>query len=211
MDTADGRAATVPGGELNRAAGNYSFAAGRRAKANHLGTFVWADSSVDADFASSAANEFNVRASGGTRIYSNSALTMGVTLAAGASAWVAVSDSNLKRNIRTLDGKEMLEKVLQLPIKRWSYKAQDASIEHIGPMAQDFYPLFQVGDDQKTISTIDPPGIALAAIQGLYQIVEEQKVENEELRRELKELRELVQKLLAEQKEKSTQGLTSTR
>ncbi len=78
-------------------------------------------------------------------------------------------------------------------------------------MAQDFYPLFEVGDDEKTISTIDPPGIALAAIQGLYQIVEEQKVENEELRRELKDLRELVQKLLAEGEQKMAKTLTSTR
>jgi len=184
--------------------------AGRRAKANHLGSFVWADSN-DIDFASSANNQFNVRAGGGTRIYSDASLTAGVTLAAGASAWVAVSDSNLKRNIRTLDGKEMLDKVMQLPIKRWSYKAQDPNIEHIGPMAQDFYPLFQVGDDEKTISTIDPPGIALAAIQGLYQIVQEHQVENDELRRELKDLRELVQTLLAEKEEKSAKTLTVTK
>ncbi len=209
-DTASGAYATVPGGRGNTAAGRYSLAAGRRAKAIHAGAFVWADSN-NLDFSSSADAEFNVRASGGTRIYSNSALTAGVTLAAGASAWVAVSDSILKRNIRVLDGKEMLEKVLQLPIKRWSYKAQDASIEHIGPMAQDFYPLFQVGDDEKTISTIDPPGIALAAIQGLYKMLEEQKAENEELRGELRELRELVQKLLAQDRGESTQTLTSTR
>ncbi len=199
FDTASGHYSTVPGGYASKASEVYSFAAGRRAKATHAGAFVWADSN-DIDFASSASAQFNVRASGGTRIYSNSGLTAGVTLAAGASAWVAVSDSNLKRNIRLVDEREILDKVMQLPIKRWSYKAQDPSIEHIGPMAQDFYPLFQVGDDEKTISTIDPPGIALAAIQGLYKIVQEQKAENQELKRELKELRELMQKLLAEGK-----------
>ena len=36
----------VPGGELNEAKGDYSFAAGRRAQALHHGTFVWADSTV---------------------------------------------------------------------------------------------------------------------------------------------------------------------
>lgn len=205
----------VPGGRRNTAGGVYSFAAGRRAKANHAGTFVWADSN-DADFASGADAEFNVRASGGTRIYSNSALTAGVTLAAGASAWVAVSDSTLKRNIRVVDGKEILAKVMQLPIKQWSYKAQDPGIEHIGPMAQDFYPLFKVGDNQKTISTIDPPAIALAAVQELYRMVQEQKAaqdelraQNEALRGEVQELKMLVQ-ILATKDKSQTETYTLT-
>ncbi|MEZ4767079.1 MAG: hypothetical protein R2844_01470 [Caldilineales bacterium] len=55
---------TVPGGRSNFASGDYSFAAGRRAKAYFDGDFVWADS-TDADFGSSAANQFVVRATGG--------------------------------------------------------------------------------------------------------------------------------------------------
>jgi hypothetical protein len=46
---------------------SYAFAAGRRAKANHTGAFVWADS-TDADFASTGANQFLIRASGGVGI-----------------------------------------------------------------------------------------------------------------------------------------------
>jgi hypothetical protein len=59
--------ATVPGGLQNAAAGTYSQAGGRRAKANHTGSFVWADS-TDADFASTANNQFLIRASGGVGI-----------------------------------------------------------------------------------------------------------------------------------------------
>ncbi|HOR72376.1 MAG TPA: tail fiber domain-containing protein [Kiritimatiellia bacterium] len=59
--------ATIPGGYRNEAAGEYSFAAGLRAKANHDGAFVWADSSF-ADFSSTARNEFNIRAQNGVRI-----------------------------------------------------------------------------------------------------------------------------------------------
>ena len=59
--------ATVPGGWENSATGERSFAAGRRAKARHRGTFVWADD-TDADFASTAANQFLIRASGGVGI-----------------------------------------------------------------------------------------------------------------------------------------------
>ena len=62
-----GYAATVPGGILNSAAGFSSFAAGFRAKANHTGAFVWADS-TDADFPSTANNQFLIRASGGVGI-----------------------------------------------------------------------------------------------------------------------------------------------
>lgn len=59
---ASGVASTVPGGGNNTAAGNYSFAAGNHAKANHEGSFVWADNSTGADFASAADNQFLVRA-----------------------------------------------------------------------------------------------------------------------------------------------------
>jgi len=57
----------VSGGLSNYAGGLTAFAAGRRAKANHTGAFVWADS-TDADFASTVANQFAIRASGGVRL-----------------------------------------------------------------------------------------------------------------------------------------------
>ena len=63
-NAASGFYAAVPGGRENTAQGDYSFAAGRRAKANHPGAFVWADS-TNADFASTANNQFAVRATGG--------------------------------------------------------------------------------------------------------------------------------------------------
>ncbi len=69
-NSAEGFAATVPGGTSNTAAGDYSFAAGLRAKANHNGTFVWADSQ-NADFASTGSNQFLIRASGGVGIGTN--------------------------------------------------------------------------------------------------------------------------------------------
>ncbi|MBI3850314.1 MAG: tail fiber domain-containing protein [Verrucomicrobia bacterium] len=58
--------ATIPGGELNTAT-NYAFAAGRRAKANHQGAFVWADSQ-NADFDSTSGDQFLIRAAGGVGI-----------------------------------------------------------------------------------------------------------------------------------------------
>ena len=133
-----------------------------------------------------------MRASGGTWIFSDAPQSSGVRLATGASAWVAVSDSTKKRNIRFVDTKDVLDKVARFPIKQWSYKSQDPSIEHIGPMAQDFYKLFHLGEDSLGISTIDPDGIALAAIQELQK-------QNEELKKELNELRSLVEKMASKQ------------
>ena len=66
-NTASSYYATVPGGESNTASGQNSFAAGYRAKANHLGAFVWADS-TNADFASTANGQFLIRAAGGVGI-----------------------------------------------------------------------------------------------------------------------------------------------
>ena len=68
---ANGTYSTVPGGSDNVAQGDYSFAAGRRAKASNQGTFVWSDS-TDADFSSTGANQFLIRANGGVGIGTNS-------------------------------------------------------------------------------------------------------------------------------------------
>jgi hypothetical protein len=40
-------------------------------------------------------------------------------------------------------------------------------------MAQDFHTAFGVGEDDRHISTVDADGVALAAIQALYQLVKE--------------------------------------
>ena len=85
-----------------------------------------------------------------------------------------------------------MEKVAELPISQWSYEAQDESIEHIGPMAQDFYRLFNLGEDDRHINTLDPDGIALAAIKALY---EKSKQDNKELKDRLSKLEEMIKKL----------------
>jgi hypothetical protein len=68
---ATGNYAIVVGGEHNTAQGECSFAAGEKAKANHDGSFVWADQSPLSDFASTADNQFLIRAYGGVGIGTN--------------------------------------------------------------------------------------------------------------------------------------------
>ena len=71
---ASGVGSTVPGGQSNAAAGDFSFAAGRGAGANHQGAFVWADSTGGA-FASTANDQFLIRAAGGVGIGTNAPLS----------------------------------------------------------------------------------------------------------------------------------------
>jgi hypothetical protein len=196
---ASGALGMVPGGFAN-VAGSQAFAAGRRAKANDTGSFVWADS-TDADFASSAQNQVNMRASGGYRLFSNSGATIGVQVAAGGNAWSALSDRNLKENFQPVDCQALLEKVVALPVTTWNLKSQPPEVRHIGAMAQDFQSAFAVGEDDRHISTSDADGVTLAAIQGLNQKLEDRaKTLESELKQKETEITKLQQRLDALEK-----------
>jgi len=110
-------------------------------------------------------------------------------------AWTNASDINLKEDIQLIDSSTILEKISAIPITRWKYTGTNEY--HIGPMAQDFYAAFNVGLDDKSISTIDPSGVALAAIQVLNIKLEKQteinKLINLELERIIKRL-EIIEK-----------------
>jgi hypothetical protein len=76
---------------------------------------------------------------------------------------------------------DVLEKIVAMPIGSWSYKSQPGE-KHIGPMAQDFHAAFGLGDSDRAISTVDEGGVALAAIQGLNQKLEQKETEIAELK-----------------------------
>jgi len=84
-----------------------------------------------------------------------------------------------------------LERVASLPISRWNFKT-DAATRHIGPMAQDFYAAFNVGTDDKHIATVDEGGVALAAIQGLNEKLNDKDAEIKALEKRLADLEQLV-------------------
>jgi hypothetical protein len=191
-NTVGANGATVPGGVSNLAQGFTSFAAGHRAKSYNNGCFTWADSN-DFDYGCTLNNAFTARATGGvyfvTGINGSGGTTAGVTVPAGGNAWLALSDRNSKANFAAVDTRAVMEKLAQIPISTWNYKTQDTSIRHIGPMAQDFAAAFGVGEDEKHISTIDADGVSLAAIQGLYQIVQEKDQRISQLENEVAQLK----------------------
>jgi len=95
----------------------------------------------------------------------------------------AVAIRDAKENVEPVDTRAVLDKVAELPVD------QNDSIRHRGPMAQDFYAAFGLGLGDKTIDTIDPNGVALAAIQGLNELVQENEQRLAEKDAEIEELR----------------------
>jgi hypothetical protein len=94
-----------------------------------------------------------------------------------AQSFTPTSDRNAKERFRPVNAREILSHLAGVPIQTWNFKHGDAGVQHIGPMAQDFYAAFQVGPDEKHIATVDADGVAFAAIQGLNEIVQEQNAE----------------------------------
>jgi hypothetical protein len=93
------------------------------------------------------------------------------------------SDRNAKEGFRPVNVREVLDKVTRLSITEWQYKTQTAT-RHMGPVAQDFHEAFALGHDEKHIASVDADGVALAAIQGLNEIVREKDAEIEALKAE---------------------------
>jgi hypothetical protein len=201
-NTASGSYGMIVGGNSNIAAGTLSFASGYHADAAHAGSFVWSDYvSGSAMLRDTATNQFVVRASGGTFVYSNEATTAGVKLAPGSGTWSSLSDRDSKTGVVALDDASILAKVVALPVDAWQYKTE-SGVRHVGPMAQDFYAAFGVGEDDRHITSIDEDGVALAAIKGLDAKLNAKLVRKDaeigELRREVRRLGLAVTRLARE-------------
>jgi hypothetical protein len=108
------------------------------------------------------------------------------------------SDFALKREFAAIDADAVLERVLALPITTWSYRAEDPSIRHLGPMAQDFKAAFGLGATDRAISKIDADGVALTSIQALGRRLRDAEAENAALRESLASLQARVDALEGE-------------
>ncbi|MCA9648464.1 MAG: tail fiber domain-containing protein [Myxococcales bacterium] len=105
------------------------------------------------------------------------------------------SDYHLKRDFEVVDPDEVLAKVAALPITTWSYRREDPSVRHLGPMAQDFQASFGLGASDRSIFVVDADGVALSSIQALYRRLRAAEAENEALRDALADLQRRVQAL----------------
>ena len=205
FNSAIGFSATAAGGYGNTASGNYSFAAGLHATAKEEGMFVWGDASgwefdpTQLRAAGQSAGTFNVRATGiggvlfVTGINPSTGATTSVCYTQNLSGWTCTSDRNVKRNLRPVDSSGMLAKVVAMPVYHWQPKdGPNREVEHLGPMAQDFMAAFGLGDNDKAIGFQDAEGVAFAAIQGLHQLVQQERSKVEAQEREIRALKDRI-------------------
>jgi hypothetical protein len=193
-NSASGARSTIAGGANNTCSGVGTFVCGNNAHTVRDSCFIFNDGRNSANIGG-AARRFIAIASNGTYFYSNADGSLGVGLPANGTAWVAICDSTKKHRHGRVNGAEILDKVSRLPIETWSYKEDPNGIRHIGPMAQEFYALFGIGESDTTISTLDPDGIALAAIQELQKQNAELKAQNNSLEKQVAEIRLQLQQL----------------
>jgi hypothetical protein len=127
-----------------------------------------------------------------------------IQLASGAyvttgGVWTDSSDRNAKENFQPVDSAQVLAQIQRLPITTWNFKAEDDSVRHIGPVAQDFHAAFGTGADDKHLAALDGNGVALAAIQGLNRKLEAQVKDKdariEALEKDVAQLKALVTSL----------------
>jgi hypothetical protein len=137
-----------------------------------------------------------VRAVGGVQFWSS--LVGGVRLDPGSTSWSSLSDRNSKEHFASVDGQALLARLNTIPILTWNWRAQDSSIRHMGPMAQDFYAAFGLGENDKYISTVDADGVALAAIQALYRQFQEKETQLQAQGEQIQKQQALLLELQAE-------------
>jgi hypothetical protein len=103
--------------------------------------------------------------------------------------WTNASDRNSKTDFQDVDPREVLAKLLNLPVTKWRYQAEGSNVLRMGPMAQDFHEAFGLGIDDRSIGAVDADGVAFAAIQGLHEVtsdrIRELEAENAALRARL--------------------------
>ncbi len=163
------------------------------------GGHTWALISASTSNGEGAGNLVISDETGGGKVVMNN--TLQVPNCSGCT--VAPSDRDLKSNFTSVSNQRVLERVAELPISSWNYKSDPEDVRHIGPMAQDFFAAFGVGSDDKHINLIDEGGVALAAIQGLEEqlqertdsLKQEKDKQIENLTRRVVELENLVTKL----------------
>lgn len=105
-----------------------------------------------------------------------------------AGVWSNASSRDLKENFVPVDNQSILAKIVSLPMTQWNYKSDKKAV-HLGPIAQDFYAVFGLGNDNTSISTIDPSGVALVGVKALNEKVEAQQKEIDELKAEIQALK----------------------
>ena len=141
--------------------------------------------------------EFEVQGNGRTKIKSQGTLNFDMRSNGNliipngtvtATNYVTSSSKALKEDFSKVDQAIIMQKLDKLELSKWRYKDPEVKGHHIGPMAEEFYKLFELGPDNKHVVATDMASIALIASKHL-------KAENNELKNRLAVLEKLVTQL----------------
>lgn len=150
------------------------------------------------EFAYNGTVHFSIRTDGSVRAEEKLCGKLGT----GAEGCHFASSRALKDILETVDSLAVLEKLSSLEMNRWRYKSDnDDSIIHMGVMSEDFHQAFGLnGNTTDSIAMVDAVGVSMASIQALNQQLKDKDREIEKihselnsLKRELKEIKALVQ------------------
>jgi len=165
MCKASGEFSTVPGGRENEARADLSIAAGHRAKALHRGSIVLTDSQ-NGDTVSTEEDQFCLRAKGGVIIHQHADMPPSIIVAPNSKSW---SYRAVPKKKTPLDSLSVLKQVARLPI--YGYEQAGSQTKRVGPTAEHFNQRFHPGQAPDYIDSAQADGVAIAAAQGLYQMV----------------------------------------
>ena len=191
-------------GSASIASGERSVGIGTFANTNDkTGAFVFADGNED-NVIANADNQMTMRFTGGYRLYTNAAMSVGAILNTSGNSWATISDSSKKENFIKADGKYFLDKISTLKLGSWNYKNDDKGNRHYGAMSQEIFSAFgkdalgTIGNDT-TIASADMDGIMVIAIQELINTNKQQQDEINSLKAKLelllKELEQIKMKV----------------
>jgi hypothetical protein len=182
-----GRADTITGG------GAYSFVFGYGVYTIDDYRVVFFDSlhdgslNINRDGRDGAVNSYPIQ------VGTNSSNGNGAYLTSGG-VWTNGSSRTFKENFTPFDGNELLSKVSNLSVTTYNYI--NSTEKHVGPVAEEFVEVFDVGviresdgkRDDQYLAASDVAGVALAGVQELIKQNRELKVENENMKTAILEL-----------------------
>jgi hypothetical protein len=106
-----------------------------------------------------------------------------------------LSNVHAKQDFAAVDGQQVLQRLRDVPILTWRYRADASGARHMGPTAQDFFAAYGLGQDEQHIAPLDANGVTLAAVQELDRMVQARDAQIATLERQNTELSDRLARL----------------
>lgn len=151
--------------------------AGNNCANPRTGAFVWGDESTTGYVNAQADNEFRIRANGGIRLRTSTAANAapgvsgntGCDLPTGSGVFSCASSRTIKTAFEAIDTQSLLDGIKALPLSTWRFIEDRSGARHLGPVAEDFFAQFGLGEGPTSIGTQDLASLGLAGVQALAE------------------------------------------